>query len=164
MSNTLYELSESYMNVQNLIDEESPDADILNALTIIEGAIENKAGNIANLIKSLDAEAEMLKAEERRLSQRRKVRENAASNMKQYLQNAMEQMGMDKIKTAKWTFSIQNNPPAVQIINEEEIPGKFLTFIPERYEVNKKLISEALKAGEDVKGCELSRGRSLRIR
>lgn len=164
MSIALYDLSEAYLNIQNLIDDESPDNDILNALTTIEGAIEVKAGNIANLIKSLEAEAEVIKAEEKRLAQRRKVRENASDNVKQYLKFAMEQMGVDKIKTPTRTISIQMNPPAVYISNEDEIPGKFLTLIPEHYEVNKKLISEALKAGEDVKGAELSRGRSLRIR
>jgi hypothetical protein len=164
MSIALYELSEGYLNIQNLIDEESPDNDILNALTTIEGAIEVKAGNIANLIKSLESEAEVIKAEEKRLAQRRKARENAADNVKQYLRVAMEQMGLDKIKTPTRTISIQLNPPAVQIMNEDEIPGKFLTLVPEHYEVNKKLIAEALKAGEEVKGCELSRGKSLRIR
>lgn len=164
MSMALYELSEGYLNVLNLIDEENPDSDIMNALTVIEGAIEVKAGNIANLIKSLESEAEVIKAEEKRLAQRRKSRENAADNVKQYLKMAMEQMGLDKIKTPTRTISIQLNPPAVQIANEDEIPGKFLTLVPEHYEVNKKLIAEALKAGEEVKGCELSRGRSLRIR
>lgn len=164
MSIALYNLSEAYQNVLNLIDDENPDSDILKALQTIEGQIEVKASSMATLIKSLESEADFIKTEERRLAQRRKVRENAVSNIKQYLQSAMEQMGMDKIKTSTWTFNIQNNPPAVQIVNEDEIPGKFLTLIPERYEVNKKLISEALKSGEEVKGCELIRGKSLRIR
>lgn len=164
MAIALYELSQAYLTVANMIDEETPDQDILNALMTIEGQIEVKAVNIANLIKSIEAEAEIIKAEEKRLSQRRKSRENVVINVKQYLKETMEQMGKDKIKTAVWTVSIQNNPPAVQITNEDEIPGKFLTLIPERYEVNKKLISEALKAGEEVKGAELSVGRSLRIR
>jgi hypothetical protein len=164
MSMALYELSQSYTNVLNLIEDESPDADIMNALTVIEGAIEVKAGNIANLIKSLEAEAEVIKSEEKRLAQRRKSRENAADNVKQYLKVAMEQMGLDRIKSPTRTISIQTNPPAVQIMNEDEIPGRFLTLVPEHYIADKKAIAEALKAGEEVKGCELSRGKSLRIR
>lgn len=164
MSIQLYALGEMYQNVVNLIDEELPDQDILNALMTIEGQIEVKAVNIANLIKSIEAEAEIIKAEEKRLSQRRKSRENVVINVKQYLQETMATLGIEMIKTPTRNISIQNNPPAVQIIDEDEIPGKFLTLIPEHYEVNKKLISEALKAGEEVKGAELSRGRSLRIR
>lgn len=164
MTLALYELSQGYQNVLSLVDEENPDSDIINALTVIEGAIEVKAGNIAHIIKTLETEASYIKEEEKRLSARRKTRENTITNMKQYLQVSMTQMGIDKIKTPTRTLSLQDNPPAVQIIDEDEIPGKFLTLIPERYEVNKKLISEALKAGEGVKGAELSRGRSLRIR
>lgn len=164
MTLALYELSQGYQNLLSMVDEESPDTDILNALTVIEGAIEVKAGNIAHIIKTLESEASFIKEEEKRLSQRRKSRENTVVNMKQYLQDAMEQMGLDKIKTPTRTISIQVNPPAVQIIDEDVIPGKFLTLVPEHYEVNKKLISEALEAGEEVKGAELLRGRSLRIR
>jgi hypothetical protein len=164
MTLALYELSQGYQNLLGMVDEESPDIDIINALTVIEGAIEVKAGNIAHIIKTLESEAINIKEEEKRLSLRRKARENTVTNMKQYLQDAMTQMGLDKIKTPTRTISIQVNPPAVQIIDEDVIPGKFLTLIPEHYEVNKKLISEALKAGEEVKGAELSRGKSLRIR
>jgi len=164
MTLALYELSQGYQNLLSMVDEESPDADILNALTVIEGAIEVKAGNIAHIIKTLESEAIFIKEEEKRLSLRRKSRENTVANMKQYLQDAMEQMGLDKINCATRTISIQVNPPAVQIIDEDTIPGKFLTLVPAHYEVNKKLISEALKAGEEVKGAELSVGRSLRIR
>ena len=164
MTLALYELSQGYQNILSLVDEESPDIDILNALTVIEGAIEVKAGNIAHIIKTLETEASFIKEEEKRLSLRRKSRENTVINMKQYLQSEMEQMGLDKINCATRTISIQVNPPAVQIIDEDVIPGKFLTLIPEHYEVNKKLISEALKAGEEVNGAKLSRGKSLRIR
>lgn len=164
MTLALYELSQGYQNLLDMVDEDSPDSDIINALTVIEGAIEVKAGNIAHIIKTLESEAIYIKEEEKRLSLRRKSRENTASNMKQYLQENMIALGIDKIKTPTRTISIQLNPPAVQVTNEDEIPGKFLTLVPEHYEVNKKLISEALKAGEDVKGAELSRGRSIRIR
>ena len=164
MTLALYELSQGYQNILSLVDEENPDSDILNALTVIEGAIDVKAGNIAHIIKTLESEATNIKEEEKRLSLRRKSRENTVANMKQYLQETMTTLGIEKIKTPTRSISIQTNPPAVQIIDENVIPGKFLTLIPEHYEVNKKLISEALKAGEEVKGCELSRGRSLRIR
>ena len=164
MSISLYELSDSYQNVLNLIDEDNPDTDITQALTVIEDRITVKATNIANLIKSLESEAEVIKAEEQRLKQRRQSRENAVENIKRYLKENMEMVGMDKIKTPTRTIAIQNNPPSLVINNEDLIPGKFLTLIPERYEPRKKEIIEAIKQGEEVPGCEITRGRSLRIR
>jgi hypothetical protein len=164
MNMTLYDLAEGYQNVLALIDEESPDTDVLNALTTIEGAIEVKAGNIANLIKSLEAEAEVIKTEEKRLAQRRKSRENAADYVKQYLKVSMEQMGMDKIKTPTRTISIQNNPPSLLITDKDIIPQKYLTLIPEHFEVRNDAVKDDLKAGVDVPGAELKTGRGLRIR
>ena len=164
MSIALYELSEAYMNVVNLIDDEESSDDILNALTTIGGAIEVKASNIANLIKSLESEAEVIRSEEKRLAQRRKSRESAADNVKQYLKFAMEQMGMDKIKTPTRTISIQNNPPALYIYDQDILNGKYLTLVPEHYEVNKKVLADELKSGKHIKGAELKVGRSLRIR
>lgn len=164
MSLQLYALGEMYLNVVDMIDDELPDQDVLNALTTIEGQVEAKAGNIVNLIKSLEWETEAIKAEEKRLALRRKSRENTIDRVKEYLQETMTQMGIDKIKTPTRTISIQNNPPAVQIIDEDAIPGKFLILIPEHYIADKKAIAAALKVGEEVKGAELSAGKSLRIR
>ena len=164
MSIALYELSEAHRDVLNIIDEETPDQDIMNALMVIEGHIETKAVNIVNIIKSLEAEVEAIDIEEKRLSRRKRRRTNTIKDIKQYLRGAMEQMKMDKIKTATMSISIQNNPPSVHVLNEDEIPGKFLTLIPEQYVIDKKAVADALKSGEEVKGAALARGRSLRIR
>lgn len=160
----LYSLSEAYQNVLSLIDDESPDQDILIALQTIEGQIESKAISIANLIRSLESEADAIKVEEKRLAQRRKSRENAVANIKQYLKVSMEQMGKEEIKTPFFSFKIQRNPPALNITDASLIPQKFLTLVPERYEVRNKDVVDALKAGDVVAGAELKVGTSLRIR
>lgn len=164
MSIALYELSEGYRNLLSLVDEDSPDTDILHALTTIEGAIEVKAVSIANVIKVIEAEADIIKAEEKRLALRRKSRENAVNGMKQYLQGVMEQLGMDKIKTPTRSVSLQNNPPSLYISNPEIIPQKYLTLYPARYEVRNTDVKEDLKAGMEIPGAELQIGRSLRIK
>lgn len=161
----LYELSEAYKNLWNMVEDDETDLTIVEqALQTVEGAIETKAGNIAIFIHNLDSEAKLIKGEEDRLKSRRQAIENKRDRIKEFLQFSLEQMGLEKVKTATHTIAIQNNPPAVQIINEDEIPGRFLTLVPEHYEVNKKAISEALKSGEEVPGAILARGRSLRIR
>jgi len=164
MSITLYNLSEAYENVLSLIDEENPDDDFINALRSIESSIEIKAINIANLIKSLESDAKIIKEEEQRLKQRRESKLNAAASIKQYLSITMEQMKRDKISSPTRTIAFQNNPPALQINDASLIPQKFLTLIPEHTEVRNKDVVDALKAGEEVPGAALIRGRSLRIR
>lgn len=164
MSIALYNLSEAYQNVLNLIDEENLDSDILNALKTIEGAIEVKAVNIANLIKSLEAESKVIKAEEERLALRRKSRENAANSIKQYLQSNLNELKMDKIKTPTRSLYFQKNPPSIEITNLDLVPQKFLNFIPASYVPRKDEIAKAWKDGEEVPGVYVSQGRSLRIK
>jgi len=164
MSIALYELSQGYRDLLSLVDDDSPDQDILHALTTIEGAIEVKAVSIANVIKVIEAEAEVIKAEEKRLALRRKSRENAVNGMKQYLQGAMEQLGIDKIKTPTRTVTVQNSPPSLYISNPEIIPQKYLTLVPARYEVRNADVKEDLKAGIKIPGAELTVNKSLRIR
>jgi hypothetical protein len=162
---TLYDLTDSYRNLWEMVDGDDTDLAMIDtALKTVEDAIETKAGNIAIFIRNLDSESKLIKEEEERLKSRRQAIENKRDRIKEWLKSNMELAGIDKLKTNTHTISIQNNPSAVQIINEEKIPGKFLTLVPEHYEVRKKDVLDALKQGEEVPGAELSRGRSLRIR
>jgi hypothetical protein len=72
-----------------MIDTEEDAEDIEQAwfdtLEGIEGEFECKAESVAQYIKELNAEAEAIKAEEKKLSARRKAKENAAIRMKDYL-------------------------------------------------------------------------------
>lgn len=161
----LYDLSESYANIQNLLDAEGTDQESLKmALSVIETEIQAKAQNVAHIIRQMDADAEAIKAEEKRLADRKRAIENRIRWLKDYLKDQMEMTNTDKIKTATMTISIQNNPPSVSIVDDKAIPAKFLTIIPEQYVPDKKAISAAIKGGEDVPGAELTQGKSLRIR
>jgi len=161
---TLYNLSESYLNVLDLIDEENPDSDFLKALRSIESSIEIKAVNIANLIKSLEADAKIIKEEEQRLKQRRESKLNAAASIKQYLSVTMDQMKRDRITSPTRTIAFQNNPPSLLITNKDLIPQKYLTLVPEHFEPRNAEIKDGLKSGEVIPGAELKVERSLRIK
>lgn len=159
----LSELAVQYQDLWSRVEDETLDMDVIeDCLASVEGAIEVKAANIVHFIKALDADADIIKAEEKRLAERRKALENKRDRIKQYLQYQMELAGLDKIKTPTVTLAIQSNPPSVKIVSEEGIPKKYL--IPQAPTVDKKGILAALKAGEEVVGCELSVGKSLRIR
>lgn len=161
----LYELTKDYKQVLDMADDESIDLEVINnTLQAIEGAIEEKAVNIISIIKSLDGDAKIIRAEEKRLADRRKAVENRVNHIKDYLKDQMELAGIDKINTPTVTIYIQNNPPSAKVEDDKKIPSKFLTIIPEQYVPDKKRIAEAIKAGEEVGGCSLVQGRSLRIR
>jgi len=161
----LYQLTENYQNLWDLVEDETIDISIVEtALKTVEGAIQEKAQNLAVFIKSLGADIEIIKAEEKRLTDRRKALENKQSGIKNYLQSQLEIAKLDKIKTPVITVAIQNNPPAVQIIDEAIIPAQYKTIVPQTFTIDKKSIADDIKKGISVPGAESTQGRSLRIR
>lgn len=159
----LYELTENYNNLLDLIDNpEIPREMIDAALNEVGEEIEVKAENIAKLIKSIEVDAKGMKEEEQRLSSKRKSLENRISNLKAYLESAMRTTGKEKIKGKVFTLAFQNNPPSVDVINLEAIPKEYL--IEQEPTLDKKSILEALKSGLEVPGAVIKQGQSLRIR
>ena len=129
----LYELTEMYQNVWNLIEDEDVDIESLEmALNQIEENIELKAEGMAKLIKSIDGDIAALKEEENRLAKKRKTLENKQKNIKTYLEYQLIGMGIDKVKTPLFTVALQNNPPSVRFIDE--------ALIPEQYKVRTELV------------------------
>jgi len=161
----LYELTKNYQNLLELAEDETIDMSIIEtALQAVEGHIQEKAQNIAIIIKSLGADVEIIKAEEKRLADRRKAFENKQNWLKNYLHGQLEFVGIDKVKTAVLTVALQNNPPAVQITDESMIPKQYKVIIPATYTIDKKSIADTIKRGIGVTGASLIVGRSLRIR
>ena len=164
---TLYDLTNDYMELLELAED--PDIDeqaFLDTLEGIEGALEDKADNYAKCMRMLEADAKGIKAEEDRLSARRKTIENNIKRMKQSLQAMMELTGKTKFKTQLFSFNVQNNPASV-VMDESDVDN-----IPERFlkykdpEIDRKAIKDAIKAGDedamDIAHLEQTRG--LRIK
>lgn len=58
----LYDLAQNYLNLQGLLEDETVGTDVINkALNEVGGEIEDKAENIAILIKNLESDAEGFK-------------------------------------------------------------------------------------------------------
>ena len=164
---TLYELTNDYMELLQMAED--PDIDeqaFMDTLEGIEGALEDKADGYAKVMRMLEADAKGIKAEEDRLSARRKTIENNIKRMKQSLQYAMEATGKTKFKTQLFSFNVQNNPASV-VMDEQDVAN-----IPERFlkykdpEIDRKAIKDAIKAGDedamDIAHLEQTKG--LRIR
>lgn len=157
----LYELTQNY--VQLLEMAESMDEEMFrDTLQAIEEALEDKVENTAKFIRCLEADIEAIKAEEKRLADRRKSLENKVANTKAFLQEQLEAAGLDKVKRPTITVTIQNNPPSVEIADESLIPPDFR--IPQPDKIDKKAILSALKEGLVIDGCTIKQTRGVRIR
>lgn len=159
----LYTLADNYRKVLELL-EEGEDESLKDTLDAIADAIEQKAEGIAKIIRTMDAEIDALKTEEKRLADRRKAIENRRNGLKQYLEDQMTVSGIDKVKTPTFTIAMQNNPPSVNVLDDNAIPLWFKVHVPEQWNVDKKSILQAIKDGQEIPGVEIHQGRSLRIR
>ena len=155
----LYELSVAFQEVQNMdLDPEV----MQDTLDSIEDAIENKAENIAKLVRNLESDVSAYKEEEDRLKTKRQATENKVKWLKTYLEDNMKLTGKTKFKSGMFNFSIQKNPASVNITDEKAIPEEFLIQQPPK--VDKTSLKEILKRGIEITGAELKQTEGLRIR
>jgi hypothetical protein len=157
MEMKLYEISEELLNV---IESEEFDEEKLSELTM---AFEQKAGGIVAFNEKMLSFVDYCKEEEKRIAAKRKAVENRAKRLTEYLKMNMEASGMMELEIGTKKLKIQNNPPLVVIDNEEALPAKFFTVIPETKQVNKAAVKEALKAGP-VDGAHTEQGTRLVIK
>jgi hypothetical protein len=148
-----------------MLDNPELDSTMLaDTLESLECAIEEKAQGIAVITSQLNADADYIDQEIKRLQARKKSIDGNVERIKAYLQSQLEAMGKEKIKTPTHTISIRQNPPSLVIDDEKLIPAKYLTVIPRSFKPNNADIKEALKAGKKVKGCRLASGKRLEIK
>ena len=155
----LYELSSSYRAIQEMdLDEET----LRDTLDSIVGEAEQKAENIVKWIRNLKGDNTAIKEEETRLKNKRIANENKIKYLGLYLEDFLKTSGLTRLKTELFTISLQNNPPSVEVYDATLIPPKYL--IEQLPIVDKQIIKELLKQGEEIPGATLKQTKGLRIR
>lgn len=157
----LYEYTQDYLHLLEMSEELDSDV-LIDTIEAITESVEEKAENIAKVIRTFEAESKILKAEEERLAAKRKTHESKVTYLKKYLYEQLEAMGINKIKRPLFTISIQANPPSVDVLNSDEIPVEMWNY-PEPV-LDKKKILSLLKAGDDIPGVAMKTSKGLRIR
>lgn len=156
----LFELTQNYQNVLEIAEQ--LDAETLrDTLDSIDEAINSKVENTAYVIKQLDANVAAIDTEIKRLQAMKSAQTNNAKNLKLYIQESMEKVGLDKVQGNLIKVSIQNNPQSVKVDNEEALK-EYMVEQPKK--LDKRSLLEDLKQGIEVYGAELQQTRSLRIK
>lgn len=153
----LYDIAEIYENLENIDDEVA----VAAAMDGVDAALEEKLESTAKVIRNLEAEADGLEAEEKRLKARKTAVRNRIADIKGYVQQNLEAMGKEKVTSGIFKWSIQANAPSVNILDESLIPDSYWKI--ERKPM-KTEIKKAIEAGELTEGVELVRTKSLRLR
>lgn len=161
---TLYELKGEYELLLEMAEDPTIDPVTLEGtLEALGGEIEEKADGYARVMRQIEHDITALKAEESRLSDRRRAMENNVRRMKESLEDAMLATGKTKFKTELFSFNIQKNPRSVMIDDISRLPEEYL--IPQDPKVDKAKLKEDLTAGVDLNGAaHLEQTEGLRIK
>lgn len=157
----LYELSTGYKNIEYLIELGGNEEELNAVLNSLDAEIEDKAENIAKILKNNEADIEALKKEEDRLASRRRSLEKANKRLKDYLEINMKTTKKTKFKSGSFTFYIAKNKPSIEITNADIVSDSYKKHTET---IDKEAILEDLKEGKDVQGAILKQNESLRIR
>ncbi|MDO6634114.1 siphovirus Gp157 family protein [Bacillus thuringiensis] len=158
----LYELTSNFNQLQQMIEDGADPAAIQDTLQAIEEAFDEKVQGAALLVRNIDAQAEAIKVEEKRLADRRKAFENNVKGIKEYLYQQMVAVDKRRIKGTLATVGIQKNPASLNIASDAVIPPEFM--IPQEPKIDKKALLAAIKDGMQWDGITLKQGESVRIR
>ena len=145
----LYELTTGYKNIEYLIEMGESTEELEAVLNSIGGEIEDKAENIAKIIKNNEADIKAFKEEEKRIAERRKTLENDVKRLKEYLYNNMKLTGKTKFKRGTFSFNIAKNPASVEITNADIISSDYKTYTEV---LDRKAIYKTLKMVKTYKG------------
>lgn len=161
----LYVIANEYREAAEKLAELDLDAQtIADTLESLSGDLEQKAQNVAFVVRNLEVTAQAIKAFEEQQRDRRKAIENRAEGLRDYLQRCMEATGIERIEGPGVLLSFRKSS-AVVIDGVDMIPAEYMrTPEPKPAEPDKTAIAAALKAGTEVPGAHIEQRRLLQIK
>ena len=122
---------------------------------------EEKLESYCKVIRQLESDADMLKAEKERIDKKIKTVDNSIGRMKKAVIEFMKASGSTKSTAGTFTVALSTSK-ATKIVDESLIPKKY--FIKQEPKIDKNAILGILKSGAKVKGCELQINEGVRIK
>ena len=131
-------------------------------LQITRDQLQDKGTNYAFVIKKLDAECDIIDAEIKRLTELKKVRQNACERLKSNISHAMQIFEVDKIESPLIKLSFRKSQ-SVNVADVNSLPNEYKT-IKVTEQADKVKIKQALLNGEVIEGCEIVNNNNLQIK
>lgn len=160
---SIYELNKDYAELSAMLEEaETPEEieAIENTLEMLDLSIEEKIENTAKYMVNVEADIQGLKTEIDRLTKIKKAKENAVERLKNNVEYAMKQKGVEKLEVGTFKAGYRKSE-SVEIINLDVIPADFTKV---EIKADKTAIKKAIKAGETVEGAEIKVNQNFYIK
>ena len=164
------------LNVDITTGEVLSDEEFNKLFDSVQMDLNSKIENTICFAKSLEAEAEAIKAEEKKLADRRKTKENLTERLKKRINDYItwqftdEEGNVDMVGLNKFRF---DSPKAyisyrksekVNVLDAEKLPSEFVTVKTET-KPNLTEIKKAIKNGVDFSGVvELTTNMNMQIK
>lgn len=163
MNISLYELAAQYQRdleyIQNSDLDEQQAAELLETM---QGSIQDKAKNVAMVIRNMETTAEAIELAEKEMAARRKSIERKIDWMKNYLLENMERTGITKIESPYFVIALRDNPESLIVETDADIPAEY--WKPQQPTLDKAGLKKDIQLGVIVPGCRLERKKSVRIK
>jgi hypothetical protein len=128
MSNSLYNLTNDFMEIVSQVEEYDLDSEVLaSVIDGLQAPIEEKVENIVKYMKSLEALADAKKLEAKRLS------DSASSDLKKvewfknYMADNLKKANITKLQAGIFSLGWRKGTEVVKV-NEEEVPTSVQTI------------------------------------
>lgn len=156
----LYEMTQAANDLYELltsgeIDEQTFE-DTLQAM-----GTEDKLEGYCKVIRQLEADAEMLKAEKDRIDKKKKAVDSSIDRMKTAIIQFMKVQGADKTSAGIFKVALSTSK-AVNILDESKVPARFL--VEQSPKIDKASIRKEMMEGAEIEGCELQINEGVRIK
>ena len=160
---SIYELIKDYAELSAMLEAaETPEEieAIQNTLEMIDLSIEEKIENTAKYMVNVESDIQGLKTEIDRLTKIKKAKENAVERLKNNVEYAMKQKGLEKLEVGTFKAYYKKSE-SVEITNLDVIPADYTRV---EIKADKTAIKKALKAGEVVEGAEIKVNQNFYIK
>jgi hypothetical protein len=149
----LYEIAENIRQLEVLLEQMDEDdatfdmvKEYLDKITHVN--LSEKVENVAKVVKNLESDAEMYKAEKMRLADLQKKTENKAENLKNYLATTLASLGYDhvnkkKVKTSIGNVGFRKSQASLDIVDIDKVPSEWSK--PQQREIRKADLLKHLK-------------------
>lgn len=156
----LYEINGSILQLTEMLESGEIDETVYND-TIESLGAEIAVEDVVKAIRNKQAEAEAIKAETDKLTDKRRRTEAAADGLKNILLTYLTATQQKKVNTGVFTIS-RGTSKSVEILNETVIPEAYLIAQPPK--IDKKSILAKLKEGEVIEGAQLKESEYVTIK
>ena len=156
----LYEINGSILQLAEMLESGEIDETVYND-TIESLGAEIAVEDVVKAIRNKQAEAEAIKAEADKLTDKRRRAEAAAEGLKNILLTYLTATQQKKVSAGVFAIS-RGASKSVEILNEAAIPEAYLIAQPPK--VDKKAILAKLKEGEAIEGAQLKESEFVTIK